>query len=217
MSIKYSSTCIHCGPCQRYARNDVCVTCAARRAAETTERRKQARELGATATDVIAGTACRVCGEVWRYAVSRKCVTCAEITGNTPKPKREPKPKPEPLGGHLGKKPKDRAYAAIARVTVDGRIWELWERQGVDKTWRDLKLFCMGRNPQKANFWLGWSTIENRFANSKTSKALTEHYPVLAAFVEAVMLGDDIGTLFGGEYCINDTEARHLGVEPLEA
>lgn len=220
MAAKYSSTCVHCGPCERYARNGVCVTCAARRAAEAREKRKQARELGATATDVVTGRECRVCGEPWRYAVSRKCVTCAEQSGTEPKPKREPKPKPEPKGrrgnrpgskrsGHiakgLGNAPLSRsAYNLIAKVPYESRTWELWERQATHDDWRNFKLVCVGRAPKKANYWVGWCKSKNSFGEKRDTAALAEYRPLLLEFIAAAARGDDIELLFGGEYCTNE-------------
>lgn len=87
-----------------------------------------------------------------------------------------------------GTPPPIKTSRMLGETELDGRRWQLYER-GMDKAdehWYSLKLICLAPL-SKANYWIGWHGVEQRFSRTRDQATLAEHEPAARDWAESVL------------------------------
>jgi hypothetical protein len=82
----------------------------------------------------------------------------------------------------------------IATCECDASHWTIYLRRGTStEAFWSVKLIA-DRAERKANYWLGWSRLENRMTRNHPAALLFEHRPVVYRWFVAVMQAYRAGT-----------------------
>lgn len=80
--------------------------------------------------------------------------------------------------------PPPPGWREILRLSDETRDWVLWQQPPVAATpWCQYKLVAVPWHPRKANYWVAWHAVQQRWRNRQDEKALATYEPEILARV----------------------------------